>query len=59
MNGVPLSEKLLNKEDFEEVMLTEIMVQTPTYQKAVYRGELTDSHDIVDFIMNRPNVMPR
>lgn len=40
-------------------MLTEIMAQTPTFQKAVYRGELVDSDDVLDFIMNRPNVMPR
>lgn len=40
-------------------MLTEIMAQTPTFQKAVYRGELIDSDDVLDFIMNRPNVMPR
>lgn len=59
MNGVPLSEKSLNKEDFEEAMLTEIMGQTPTFQKAVYRGELTDADDVLNFIMNRPNVMPR
>lgn len=59
INGVPLPEKTLNKEDFEEAMLTEIMAQTPTFQKAVYRGELVDSDDVLDFIMNRPNVMPR
>lgn len=40
-------------------MLTEIMAQTPTFQKAVYRGELVDNDDVLDFIMNRPNVMPR
>jgi UDP-glucose:glycoprotein glucosyltransferase len=59
VNGVPLSEKSLNKDDFEEAMLTEIMSQTPVFQKAVYRGELSDSDDVIDFIMNRPNVMPR
>ncbi len=59
MNGVPLPEKSLNKEEFEEAMLTEIMSQTPTFQKAVYRGELSDSDDVLNFIMNRPNVMPR
>lgn len=56
---MPLSEKSLNKEDFEEAMLTEIMSQTPILQKAVYRGELTDSDDVLNFVMNRPNVMPR
>lgn len=59
LNGVPLPQKTLNKDDFEEAMLTEIMSQTPVFQKAVYRRELTDSDDVLNFIMNRPNVMPR
>lgn len=40
-------------------MLTEIMSQTPIFQKAVYRGELSDTDDVLNFIMSRPNVMPR
>lgn len=59
VNGIPLQEKSLTREDFEEAMLTEIMTQTPIYQKAIYKGELVDSDDVVDFIMSRPNVMPR
>lgn len=59
LNGIPLPEKLLNAGDFEEAVLTEIMAQTPTIQKAVYRGDLTDSDDVIDWLMSRPNVMPR
>lgn len=59
MNGVPLPEKSLNAEDFEEAVLTEIMHQTPNLQKAVYKGELTDKDNVVDYIMSQPNIMPR
>lgn len=59
MNGVPLSQASLNADDFEEAVLTEIMQQTPTIQKAVYRGELDDSMDIINYLMNQPHVMPR
>lgn len=59
LNGIPLPEKSLNAEEFEEAVLTEIMTQTPALQKAIYKGELTDSENVVDYIMNQPNVMPR
>ncbi|KAG8311333.1 UDP-glucose:glycoprotein glucosyltransferase 1 [Homalodisca vitripennis] len=59
INGIPLPEKSLNGEEFEEAVLTEIMSQTPTIQKAVYRGDLTDSNNVVDYLMDQPNVMPR
>ncbi|KAJ8942870.1 hypothetical protein NQ314_009934 [Rhamnusium bicolor] len=35
------------------------MSQTPTFQKAIYRGKVSDSDDVTDYIMNQPNVMPR
>ncbi|PSN48119.1 UDP-glucose:glycoprotein glucosyltransferase [Blattella germanica] len=59
LNGIPLTEKHLNAEDFEEAVLSEIMNQTPLYQKAVYKGEFTEGDNALDFIMNQPNVMPR
>lgn len=59
LNGIPLPEKSLNNDDFEEAVLTEIMSQTPTLQKAVYKGDLSDGDNVVDYIMNQPNVMPR
>nr|CAD7409331.1 unnamed protein product [Timema cristinae] len=59
LNGVPLSDKSLTSDEFEEAVLTEIMSQTPTFQKAVYKGEFSDSDDSLDFIMNQANVMPR
>lgn len=59
LNGVPLPEKSLTADEFEEAVLSEIMNQTPTLQKAVYKGELTDRDNVVDYIMSQPNVMPR
>nr|XP_012149315.1 PREDICTED: UDP-glucose:glycoprotein glucosyltransferase isoform X2 [Megachile rotundata] len=59
LNGVPLSSDVLNAESFEEAVLSTIMSQTPALQKAVYRGEITEGDDVVDYIMNQPNVMPR
>lgn len=35
------------------------MRQTPTIQKAVYKGELTDSKDVLDWLMSQKTVMPR
>lgn len=59
MNGVPLQESLLKADDFEEAVLTEIMQQTPIIQKNVYKGELADSDNVMDFLMSQPHVMPR
>lgn len=59
LNGVPLPSEQLNADSFEEAVLSMIMSITPTIQKAVYRGEVTEGDDVVDYIMNQPNVMPR
>lgn len=59
LNGIPLPSNQLIADEFEEVVLQEIMSQTATIQKAVYRGKVTDGDDIVDYLMNQPNVMPR
>uniref|UniRef100_A0A8D8UU44 UDP-glucose:glycoprotein glucosyltransferase 1 n=3 Tax=Cacopsylla melanoneura TaxID=428564 RepID=A0A8D8UU44_9HEMI len=59
MNGIPLPETSLTAEDFEESILTEIIRQTPKFQKAVYKGELTDNMDVGEYVMTRPNIMPR
>lgn len=59
MNGVPLPEKHLNVDEFEEVVLMEVMRATQVLQRAVYRGELNDKHDVTDWLMAMPNIMPR
>lgn len=59
LNGIPLSEKKLNSDDFEEAVLNEIMSQTPQLQKAVFRGEFSDTDNAIEYLMSKPNVMPR
>uniref|UniRef100_A0A1L8E1R7 Putative glycoprotein glucosyltransferase n=1 Tax=Nyssomyia neivai TaxID=330878 RepID=A0A1L8E1R7_9DIPT len=59
VNGVPLPSNALTTDDFEELVLTEIISQTPSLQKAVYKGELSDNDDVVDYLMGLSHVMPR
>lgn len=59
LNGVILNKKQLNRDDFEELMLTEIMHSTPNLQKAIYRGDLTDTESVLDYLMQQPHVMSR
>jgi len=59
MNGVPFKQKHLNTEDFEEQLLTNIMTETQVLQRAVYKNALTDSVDMLDYLMSRDNIMPR
>lgn len=59
LNGVPLNQAMLNDNDYEELILTEIMHNTQVIQKQIFRGEITDSDDVVDVLMGMPHVMPR
>lgn len=59
MNGVPLEESVLNEKKFEEAVLSEVLMQTMPFQKAVFNGQLTDDMDTLDYIMSQSNVMPR
>ncbi|XP_076324138.1 UDP-glucose-glycoprotein glucosyltransferase isoform X3 [Tachypleus tridentatus] len=59
INGVPLKKKYLNGDMFEEAVLSEIMRQTPFIQKSVYKGDLSDHEQVIDFLMAQKNVMPR
>jgi len=59
LNGVVLKENHLNGDLFEDAVLNEIMKQTPQIQKSVYKGELTDSMDVLDYLMNQKQVIPR
>lgn len=59
VNGVALKQSQLNVDMFEDAILTEVMRQTPFIQKSVYKGELADYHNILDFLMSQKNVMPR
>ncbi|XP_023293347.2 UDP-glucose:glycoprotein glucosyltransferase [Lucilia cuprina] len=60
LNGVPMQQNILSSDsDFEEAIFSEIIQQTTSLQKAVYKGDLTDSDNLLDYLMNQPHVMPR
>lgn len=60
LNGVPMPQNILSSDsDFEEAIFSEIIQQTTTLQKAVYKGDLTDSDVLLDYLMTQPHVMPR
>lgn len=57
LNGATL--KFETFYEFEESVLSEIMHQTPSLQKEVYRGEIDDAMSVTDYLMSQPHVMPR
>jgi len=59
MNGVPMEEKNLNGEDFEEALMMSIMKETTVVQKAIYRNQMTDEDECLDYLMKQPHIMPR
>uniref|UniRef100_G3P6S0 UDP-glucose ceramide glucosyltransferase-like 1 n=1 Tax=Gasterosteus aculeatus aculeatus TaxID=481459 RepID=G3P6S0_GASAC len=58
-NGIPYQREQLDPDELETVTMQKILETTSFYQRAVYLGELATDHDVVDFIMNQPNVVPR
>ena len=59
LNGVPLPDKSLSADELEETVLMEVMRMTQTLQRAVYKGELSDRQSVIDWLMAKPNIMPR
>ncbi|XP_077583615.1 UDP-glucose:glycoprotein glucosyltransferase 2 [Stigmatopora nigra] len=58
-NGVPLSPDDMEPDELESVILQRIMDSTTDFQKAVLKGHLTEGSDVVDYLMEQPNVVPR
>ncbi|XP_036410069.1 UDP-glucose:glycoprotein glucosyltransferase 1 isoform X2 [Megalops cyprinoides] len=58
-NGMPYQKEQLDPDELETVTMHKILDTTSFFQRAVYLGELTSDQDVVDFIMNQPNVVPR
>ncbi|KAK2904985.1 hypothetical protein Q8A67_006784 [Cirrhinus molitorella] len=58
-NGVPLSSEEIDPEELETVLLQKIMETTNFFQRAVFMGQITESVDVVDFLMEQSNVVPR
>lgn len=59
LNGIMLKESHLNADYFEDAVLGEIMRQTSQLQKAIYKNELTDNDDVLEWLMSKKTVMPR
>ncbi|KAJ8389769.1 hypothetical protein AAFF_G00114750 [Aldrovandia affinis] len=58
-NGVPLSSDETDPEELETAILQRIMDATNFFQRAVFMGQLSEDADVVDFLMDQPNVVPR
>ena len=59
INGFPLSETELEGDTFEESIIMKMMQLTQEIQMAVYKGELHDSINLLDWLMNKEEIMPR
>uniref|UniRef100_A0A9J8ARI8 UDP-glucose ceramide glucosyltransferase-like 1 n=1 Tax=Cyprinus carpio carpio TaxID=630221 RepID=A0A9J8ARI8_CYPCA len=55
-NGIPLSSEEMDPEELETVLLQKIMETTNFFQRAVFMGQITESVDVVDFLMEQANV---
>ncbi|XP_037832033.1 UDP-glucose:glycoprotein glucosyltransferase 2 isoform X5 [Kryptolebias marmoratus] len=58
-NGVPLNPDEMDPEDLETIILQRIMDTTTAFQRAAFLGQLADSSDVVDYLMEQANVVPR
>uniref|UniRef100_A0A8C2WW12 UDP-glucose ceramide glucosyltransferase-like 1 n=1 Tax=Cyclopterus lumpus TaxID=8103 RepID=A0A8C2WW12_CYCLU len=56
-NGIPYQREQLDPDELETVTMQKILETTSFYQRAVYL--LASDQDVVDFIMNQANVVPR
>ncbi|XP_061648088.1 UDP-glucose:glycoprotein glucosyltransferase 2 isoform X4 [Phyllopteryx taeniolatus] len=58
-NGIPLSPDEMEPDELESIILQHIMDSTTAFQKAVFMGHLTEGTDVVDYLMEQANVVPR
>uniref|UniRef100_A0A671SV63 UDP-glucose:glycoprotein glucosyltransferase 2-like n=1 Tax=Sinocyclocheilus anshuiensis TaxID=1608454 RepID=A0A671SV63_9TELE len=58
-NGIPLRSEEMDPKELEMVLLQKIMETTNFFQRAVFMGQITESVDVVDFLMEQTNVVPR
>ncbi|MEQ2249104.1 hypothetical protein ILYODFUR_025991 [Ilyodon furcidens] len=58
-NGVPLNPDEMDPEDLETIILQRIVDTTAGFQRAVFMGQLTEGSDVVDYLMEQANVVPR
>ncbi|XP_075896251.1 UDP-glucose:glycoprotein glucosyltransferase 2 isoform X2 [Nelusetta ayraudi] len=58
-NGIPLNPDEMDPDELEAVILQRIMDTTTAFQRAVFMGQLTEGLDVVDYLMEQPNVVSR
>ncbi|XP_078741581.1 UDP-glucose:glycoprotein glucosyltransferase 1-like, partial [Lampetra fluviatilis] len=58
-NGVPYADSDMEPDDFETATMQKVMEATAFFQRAVYMGELTNQMDVVEFVAEQANVVPR
>ncbi|CAJ1079457.1 UDP-glucose:glycoprotein glucosyltransferase 2 [Xyrichtys novacula] len=58
-NGVPLSSDEMDPDELETIILQRIMDTTTSFQRAVFMGQVTENSDVVDYLMEQANVVPR
>ncbi|XP_018611764.1 UDP-glucose:glycoprotein glucosyltransferase 1 isoform X2 [Scleropages formosus] len=58
-NGMPYQRDQLEPDELETITMHKILETTSFFQRAIYLGELGSDQDVVDFIMDQPNVVPR
>ncbi|XP_066542592.1 UDP-glucose:glycoprotein glucosyltransferase 2-like [Hoplias malabaricus] len=58
-NGVPLSKEEMDPDELETILLQRIMDATNFFQRAVFMGQISEGVDVVDFLMEQANVVPR
>ncbi|KAM9804857.1 UDP-glucose:glycoprotein glucosyltransferase 2 [Neosynchiropus ocellatus] len=58
-NGVPLSPDEMDPDELESIILQRIMDTTTSFQRAVFMGQLTEVSDVVEYLMDQDNVVPR
>ncbi|CAH2246338.1 UDP-glucose:glyco glucosyltransferase 1 isoform X2 [Pelobates cultripes] len=58
-NGMPFPKDQLEPDELETATMHKILETTSFFQKAVYLGEVTNEHDVVDHVMSQPNVVSR
>ncbi|KAL0624514.1 UDP-glucoseglycoprotein glucosyltransferase 1 [Plecturocebus cupreus] len=58
-NGMPFEKEQLDPDELETITMHKILETTTFFQRAVYLGELPHDQDVVEYIMNQPNVVPR
>ncbi|XP_038673760.1 UDP-glucose:glycoprotein glucosyltransferase 1 isoform X3 [Scyliorhinus canicula] len=58
-NGIPFNIDGLGSDELETIILQKIMDAAGFFQKAVFMGQLSEYMDVVDYLMDQPNVVLR